>query len=202
MSSDDPKNGPPAEGRIPPSGDEDRVVEGPEPGSEARSDEERLRSELELKSEEAARYYDQLLRARAELDNVRKRLQREKAEALRFANEALVRDLLPFLDNLERAIVHAESGGNGAPLVEGVRLALRGALDSLERHGVRRVEATGQRFDPSRHEAVAQVPDAARPANEVVEQFLPGYLLHERLIRPAQVSVSAAPPVENPQDDD
>lgn len=163
---------------------------------------EELRRKLAEKEAEAAANFDRYLRERAELENTKKRLQREKNDAVRFACESLVRDLLPIIDNLERAVEHAEGGGNGEPLVEGVRLVLKGALDLLERNGVRRIEAKGERFDPTRHEALVQVPDARREPNEVVEQFLPGYQMHERLLRPAQVSVSTQPPVEKPQDDD
>ena len=163
---------------------------------------EELRQDLAAKTAEAAQNYDRFLRERAESENAKKRFQREKAEGLRFANEMLIRDLIPVIDNLERAVEHAESGGNGQPLVEGVRLVLRAALEVLERHGVRRVEAGGQTFDPTRHEAIAQVHDTQREPNQVVEQFLPGYALHERLLRAAQVSVSAKPPVEKPGDDD
>ncbi len=161
-----------------------------------------LRQALEAKTAEAAQNYDRFLRERAESENSKKRLQREKAEVLRFANEALIRDLIPVIDNLERAVEHAESGGNGQPLVEGVRLVLKAALDVFERHGVSRVEAGGQPFDPARHEAIARVYDAEQEPNRVVKQFLPGYTLHERLLRAAQVSVSAKPPVEKPGDDD
>ena len=163
---------------------------------------EQLRLQLEEQKAEAAANQDRYLRERAELENVKKRLQREKTEAVRYACESLIRDLLPFIDNLERAVEHAEGGGNGQPLVEGVRLVLKGALDLLERHGVKRIDATGERFDPNLHEALLQVPDADRAPNHVVEQFLPGYQMHERLLRPAQVSVSTQPPVEKAQDDD
>lgn len=163
---------------------------------------ERLTAELAEKTAEAARNWELYVRERAETENFKKRLQREKAEALRFAVEPLAKDLLPVIDNLERAVDHAASGGNGQPLLEGVRLVLKNALDVLERHGVTRVEATGGPFDPNRHEAVMQVPDVRRPPNQVVEQFAPGYTLHDRLLRPATVSVSTKPPVEGPQNDD
>jgi molecular chaperone GrpE len=166
------------------------------------SEERLIEQQLADKTAEAERYRDLYLRERAELENFKKRMQRDKAEALRFANEPLIRDLLPVIDNLERAVEHAEGGGNGQPLVEGVQLVLRSALEVLERHGVKRVEAAGQAFDPARHEAVAQVPGGDRGANQVVDQFAPGYLLHDRLLRPAQVSVSKETPVENPGDDD
>ena len=163
---------------------------------------ERLARELEAKAAEAADYRDRYLRERAELENFKKRMQREQAEALRYATESLIRDLLPVIDDLERALGYAEAGGDGRPLVEGVRLVVKKALEVLERHGVSRVEAAGEPFDPSRHEAIERVPDAEREPNRVVQQFLPGYFLHDRLLRPAQVSVSTKPSVENPPEDD
>jgi molecular chaperone GrpE len=163
---------------------------------------ERLTAQLREKTEEAARNRDLYLRERAETENFKKRMQREKADGLRFAVEPLARDLLPVIDNLERAVEHAGLGGNGQPLVEGVRLVLRAALEALERHGVTRLDARSGPFDPSRHEAVMQVPDARRPPNQIVEQFEPGYSLHDRLLRPAKVSVSTKPRVEGEQNDD
>jgi molecular chaperone GrpE len=162
---------------------------------------EGLKKALEEKTAEAARNWDLYVRERADAENFRKRMQREKSEALRFACESLVRDLLPVIDNLERAVDHADLGGNGQPLVEGVRLVLQNALEVLRRHGVSRIEAEGP-FDPARHEAVVQVPDGRREPNQVVEQYEPGYTLHDRLIRPAKVSVSTKPTVERPPGDD
>lgn len=142
---------------------------------------------------EARANYELFLRERAELENFKRRMQRDKSEALRFANEPLVRDLLPVVDNLERAIAHAQGGGNGQPLSEGVQLVLRAFLDVLEKHGVTRVSATGEPFDPTRHEAVAQVETEELPPNSVAEEHTPGYSLHNRLLRAAMVSVSKAP---------
>ena len=152
-----------------------------------------LRAELGQKEAEAKANYELFLRERAELENFKRRMQRDKSEALRFANEPLVRDLLPVVDNLERAIVHAQGGGNGQPLSEGVQLVLRTFLDVLEKHGVTRVSATGEPFDPTRHEAVAQVETGDLPPNTVAEEHTPGYSLHNRLLRAAMVSVSKAP---------
>lgn len=157
---------------------------------------ERLTAALAEKTAELAHNKDLYLRERAETENFKKRIQREKNEALRFAQEPLARDLLPVIDNLERAVEHAAAGGNGQPLVEGVRLVLRNALDVLERHGVTRVDASEGPFDPNQHEAVMRVANAALPPNQVVEQFEPGYRLHDRLLRPAKVSVSSKPPVD------
>ena len=163
---------------------------------------DRLTAALAEKSEEAARNWDLYLRERADLENFKKRMQRDRTDTLRYAIEPLVRDLLPVIDNLERAVDHAASGGDGQPFIDGVRLVLKSALDVLERHGIRRIDATGQPFDPARHEAVAQVAAPDRQSNQVVQQFEPGYSLHDRLIRAAKVSVSSQPSVESPPDDD
>ncbi len=152
-----------------------------------------LRTELEQKAAEAKANYERFLRERAELENFKRRMQREKSEALRFANEPLVRDLLPVVDNLERAVVHTEGGGDGQPLVAGVQLVLRSFVEVLEKHGVTRVPATGEPFDPARHEAMAQVESEELPPHTVIEEHTPGYSLYARLLRAALVSVSKAP---------
>lgn len=152
-----------------------------------------LRAQLEEKEKEAKANYDLFLRERADLENFKRRIQREKAEALRFANEPLMRDLLPVIDNLERAVAHAQGGGNGQPLVEGVTLVLRSFLETLEKHGVSRMSAKGQLFDPTKHEAMAQVENSTITPNTVVDEYAPTYLLHNRLLRPALVTVARTP---------
>lgn len=129
------------------------------------------------------------LRERAELENFKKRMQREKSEALRFAQEPLLRELLAIVDNLERALAHAQSGAES--VAEGVQLVLKSLHDTLARHGVERVDAQGGMFDPNLHEAIGQSnhPDAAPGA--VTEQHQVGYTLHSRLLRPALVTVNA-----------
>lgn len=163
------------------------VVESPE------EELERLRQEVAEKTAEAAQNFDRFVRERADLENYKRRAQRERAETLRFGAEQLVRDLLPVVDNLERAIEHAEAKGEGDQIVQGIRLVLKGALDVLARHGVTRIDASGQPFDPAFHEAIAQVESDQVEPNHVVQQFQPGYRLHDRLLRPAQVSVSGGP---------
>jgi molecular chaperone GrpE len=155
-----------------------------------------LLTQLQEKEAEAKANYDLFLRERAELENFKRRMQRERAESLRFANEPLLRDLLPAIDNLERAIDHAQGGGNGAPLVDGVSLVFRSLLDILEKHGVHRVSAKGQPFDPNQHEAMAQVESAELAPNMVVDEHHAGYVLHGRLLRPALVTVAKAPVIE------
>jgi molecular chaperone GrpE len=149
---------------------------------------EELRQKLAQQEEEARTNYDRFLRERAELENFKKRMQREKADALRFACEPLIRELLPVIDNLERALAHGD--GNGKSVLEGVQLVVKSLLGILERHGVTRIEAVGEPFDPTRHEAMARVESAETEPNRVLEQHHTGYLLHERLLRPALVTVS------------
>ena len=92
------------------------------------------------------------------------------------------------MDNLERAVEHG--AGNGQSVLDGVRLVLKSFTEVLDRHGVRRIEAVGEQFDPSRHQAMAQVESAEHEPNRVVEQHHSGYMLHDRLLRPALVTVS------------
>ena len=149
-----------------------------------------LRQQLEAKEQEAKSNYERLLRQAAEFENFKKRTMREREESIRFANEALIKDLLPVVDNLERAVAHAQGGGNGKPLVEGVEMVIRGILDVFSKYGVTQIEAIGQPFDPVKHEAMAQVETDDHEPNTVVEEHHKGYLLHTRLLRPALVSVS------------
>ncbi len=162
----------------------------------------RLTNELAAQRVEAERMRDLYLRERAEMENYKKRVARDRADTLRYAHAPLARDLATILDDLERAVAHAESSGDTVALAEGVQLVLRNALDVLSRHGITRIEAAGEPFDPNRHEAVATVHDPGTEPNRVVQQFLPGYALHDRVVRPAQVSVSMKAPVEPPSTDD
>jgi molecular chaperone GrpE len=134
------------------------------------------------------------LRSQAELENYRKRVQREADEARRYQAQPLARDVLPVLDNLRRAITAAEEGGDTAGLVDGVRLVLKQLEDALARHGIQPIEAVGQPFDPHLHEAVQQVASPDQPPLNVVQEFQRGYRLHDRVLRPSQVVVSSGPP--------
>jgi molecular chaperone GrpE len=136
---------------------------------------------------------DRLLRALAEADNIRRRAQRDRDDFVKYANETLLRDLIPVLDNLDRALESARSTSGAESVVTGVELIQRELFRVLERAGLRRYSAVGEPFDPTRHEAIARVvSDQARP-DTVVSETAPGYLLHGRVLRPAMVAVAGAP---------
>ena len=130
----------------------------------------------------------------ADFDNHRKRTVRDLEDGRRYANEALLRDFLPVLDNLERALAHAKDGSELGPacqgLFEGLRLTAKQFLEMLEKNGVTRIPSEGQPFDPSVHEAVGYAESTTHPEGTVVEVYQQGYRLQNRLVRPAMVTVS------------
>jgi molecular chaperone GrpE len=160
--------------------------------SERQDELSELRDKLQAKATESEENYQRYLRQVAEVDNFKKRLNREREDAIRYANENLIKDILPVIDNLERAIAHAQGGGNGKPLVEGVVMVLRGLLDVFSKHGVVQVPAVGAVFDPSKHEAMAQVESSEYQPNIIINEHHKGYLFRDRLLRPALVTVSKA----------
>ena len=151
---------------------------------------EELRRQLEEKQ-------DRLLRALADAENFKRRTQRERDESVRYANESLLRDLIPVLDNFDRALGAARAAGGAESLVGGVELIQRELLKVLERAGVTRYSALGQTFDPTRHEAIARVVSVDAKPGTVVAETMPGYLLNNRVLRAALVSVAAAPDEDN-----
>lgn len=161
------------------------------------SAEQQLRAELELSQEQARKVFGQLkeeherlLRTAADLENTRKRAAREKDEVVRYGNERLVKELLPALDALERALSAAPAGD---PLASGVELTRRLLEEALARFGVKGFSARGARFDPRLHEALMTVQTADAAPGTVLEEQHRGFFLHDRLLRPAAVVVSAAP---------
>jgi molecular chaperone GrpE len=135
---------------------------------------------------------ERVLRAQAELDNYRKRARRELEDERRYASLPLLRDLLPVVDNAYRAIAAAEKTPGNDSLLEGFKMIAQGLVGVLERHQCKRIEALHQPFDPAFHEAISQQPSAEYPPNTVVMVVQDGYLLYDRVVRPAQVIVSAA----------
>lgn len=134
---------------------------------------------------------DQLLRARAEFDNYRKRVSRDMEQLRKTAAEALIRDMLPVVDNLERALAHAEDKNN--PLVQGVEMVTKQFADLLSGRGLEPVAAMGIPFDPNVHEALAYQPSEEHPENTVMLEYERGYKLGDQVLRPAKVVVSSGP---------
>ncbi|MBI2355157.1 MAG: nucleotide exchange factor GrpE [Deltaproteobacteria bacterium] len=150
-----------------------------------------LEEQLAAKEKECRENWDRYLRERADLENYRKRVNREKEELLNYGTKSLIEEILPVVDSLERALVHANEDGLSA-VVEGIRMTHCMLVAALKKFGVTPVEAAGAPFDPAFHQAMSQVATDEHPPNTVVEEFQKGYLLKERLLRPAMVSVSAA----------
>jgi molecular chaperone GrpE len=149
-----------------------------------------LDAELAAAREEARQNHERWLRERADMENLKKRTARERQDAVRFGNESLLRDLLPVVDNLDRALAAAGGAGDAQSLAAGVELVRKAFVDTLQRHGVERVTARGERFDPAQHEAVAYVESDTHDAHHVMEEHQAGYRLNDRLLRPAMVTVS------------
>jgi molecular chaperone GrpE len=149
---------------------------------------------------EKAELYDRLMRLAAEFENYKRRTRREIDEATGRGREPLLKELLPVLDNLERALGAVAQGGNIAALGEGVRLVEKQFHSSLEKFEVRRFESLGHPFDPTRHEAIQQVDNDAFPPNTVAQVFAQGYTMSDRLLRAALVAVtrSKAPSESEP----
>ena len=142
---------------------------------------------------EAAKNWDLFLRERAELENFRKRTQREKEESRHFARKELLLEVLPVLDNLERALAHAGESGGSQGLLEGVTMTVTQFRKVIEDFGARPITAVGAPFDPNLHQAMGQIETSEQPAGTVVSEYQKGYLLHDRLLRPALVVVAKAP---------
>ncbi|MBS3808909.1 MAG: nucleotide exchange factor GrpE [Desulfobacterales bacterium] len=162
--------------------------------AESEEDIEQLKNDLSSAQSEAAETYDRLLRLSAEFENYKKRVQRQMEDHKKYANEELIKDLLSVVDNLERALNAAgeKQGETDANMAEGIEMTLNEILKTLKKHNVEPVEAMGKPFDPTYHEAVMQEESDEYPENTVIGELQKGYLLHDRLIRPAMVVVSKA----------
>ena len=146
--------------------------------------------EAEKHKKEAAENYDKYLRIYAEFENYKKRMARERSDLLQYGNENLIKDLLPVLDSLGRALEHARTSEDFSSFIEGIRLVEKQFLGALENNGVKPIEARGEPFDPNFHEALFQVNTSEGENQRVVDELEKGYLLNGRLLRPSKVSVS------------
>ena len=154
---------------------------------------ETLQDKLTQALDEIKVHQEQYLRTLAEMENLRKRTQRDKEELAKYANENILREILPVIDNLERAVEHAEQAENGDGLFEGVQMTLTQFGQLLSKFGVEPVDAVGQPFDPAYHQAMGQMESEEHPVNTVVQQMQKGYQLNKRLLRPAFVMLAKVP---------
>ena len=154
-----------------------------------------LQAALDAAEQQAASLKDQLLRAHAEMDNLRRRSQRDVENAHKFGVERLLGDMLPVLDSLEKGIEATANleGEAASAVVEGLNLSLKLFLDTLARFGLVPVDPHGEPFNPQRHEAIAMVPNPDMEPNSVMDVMQRGYVLHDRLLRAAKVVVTRAP---------
>jgi len=175
---------------------EEDVANSKESGEKERqkSIEEMSKKELidKLKDtqEKSQENYDLYMRTYAEMENVKRRGAKEREELAKFANESLIKELLPVIDSLEKALSHVEDESNPSGLAEGIKLTLNALMATLEKAGLERVEAVGKAFDPNFHEAISQQEDGTVPPKHVIMEMQKGYLLNGRLIRPSMVVIS------------
>ncbi len=171
------------------------VEEKPTAKEDPAAEVENLKSELEKKNKEAKENHDKYLRAYAEFENYKKRAVKDQNEFLKFANEKLIKELLPTIDNLERAVEHAKGNSQKEEeaikgLIAGVELILKQFKDILVNFDVTELKSIGEPFDPAKHEAVSHIETDEYADNIIINEFQKGYLLNSRLLRPALVSVA------------
>jgi molecular chaperone GrpE len=152
-----------------------------------------LQKRLDEKKKEYEELYDRFLRATADFENFKKRAEREKIDHIKFANEDLVRELLPAVDNLERALTSSESSKDTESIRKGIEIILEQVLKTLKKFGLVSYASLGEKFDPTRHEAVEQVESTEHEASTIINELQKGYFLNGRLLRPALVTVTKHP---------
>lgn len=171
------------------------VEEGGGPGEQeaaagAPEDEAGMAADLAKAREKVRDLEDRMLRMAAEQENFKKRMQRERETAMKYAEEGILKELLPSLDNLERAIEQAQGGGDVASLLQGVEMTYKGLANTLEKFGLTPLDGKGQPFDPNFHEALAMEESDEFPENTILQEYQRGYMFKDRLIRAAKVVVS------------
>ena len=159
--------------------------------SSIQNETESIRTEtLEEKDKEIREANDKYLRLVAELENFKKRSSRDQLEYMKYAHEPVLREILPILDNLERAYYHSKESQDIQKLIEGLQLILKQSQEILSKLGVTPISAKGELFDPKKHQAISQVETDEFPENHIVEEISKGYLFKDRILRPSMVSVS------------
>lgn len=147
-----------------------------------------IKAMLQEKEKEAAENYDKYLRMVADFDNYKKRAAKDKADTIKFANEELIKDILPFMDSLDRVMAHPDSP-EVESFKEGIKLIQEQLLCCLKKYGVERIESAGAEFDPNFHEAMMHMHSDEHEENKVINEIATGYILNGRLLRPSQVCV-------------
>lgn len=199
----------PAGADMPPSGDDvaaSSMTTPPAPAPKKTADQVMIESLLKAKAEtqdvlaqtqkEAKDMFDRLARVSADFENYKKRVGREKDDAIKFGNEKAFKEILPVVDNFRRALTAAPSDDSSKVFVDGIKLVAKQLEDALARFGVTGYDSHGAMFDPAKHEAVGSRPHESIPAQHVCEEYQRGYFLHDRLLRPALVIVSSGPPLD------
>lgn len=181
--------GKPAEDTTEERSDKEKMSDEESGKLEAAESEDTL-SPLEQAKKESQENYDRYLRISAEFENYKKRAQKDRSDLINYGNERLIKELLPTVDNMERALDHASNSEDFGAFVEGLKLIYDKLLVTLEKMGVQGVESLGRDFDPNFHEAMLKVESDELEDNKVVEEFEKGYLLNGRLLRPSKVSIS------------
>ena len=159
-----------------------------QPASPDHDEDESLQADLD-------RFRDLALRSQADFENYKKRAAREKEEAIKYANSALLERLIPIVDNFELGLEAARGDGKNSPVFSGMRMVLKQLMDFLTEHGLQPIDATGQKFDPNLHEAIAHEPSEQFPEGVVIRQTRRGYRMKDRLLRPSSAVVSSGPAV-------
>jgi len=160
----------------------------------------------EAAAKEAAEYRDRWMRSLAEMENLRRRIEREVADARTYGIAAFARDVLAVADSMDRAMqaldaeIRDKVDQGVKALLDGVELTERELLKALEKHGVKKIDPKGQKFDPNFHQAMYEIPDPAVPAGTVVQVVQSGYKIGERVLRPAMVGISKGGPKAGPKD--
>ena len=145
---------------------------------------------LRARAQERDQFLALLQRTQADFENYQKRTQRERESERRYWHGAFALDLLPVIDNLDRAMTAAKQAGESGPLVQGVGMVQTQLLDMLKRHGITPIDALGKPFDPNLHQAIMQQPSPDHPAQTVIQVLQQGFMIHDRVLRPAGVIVS------------
>lgn len=200
MSSGEKKNQDGVSGETPQPSETPKAEMHEEHGpGHAAPDPDALKKDLDTALGEVERIRDKWLRAEAELDNYRKRVQKEKYEHFLYGHEKIVREILPVLDNLGRAIEHASEMGLDQKILEGVELTHKQFLAVLEKYGVVPVTAIGKEFDPNMHEAVMEEESQEFKPRTIIKEVEKGYMLRDRLLRPSKVVLAKAKPPNDEQ---